>query len=80
VVSPPTEDDEGIIEITVPLPSENEYKKWDKKVGEQTESENIFHPLRQKFEKTEFCGSGGVATVRVYLNADCLQVLPLSPE
>lgn len=34
VVSAPTEDDEGVIEITVPLPNESEFKKWDKKVTE----------------------------------------------
>lgn len=63
MVSAPTEDDEGVIEISVPLPSEVEFKKWDKRVGEVAESENIFLPLRRRFEKTEFCGSGGVATV-----------------
>jgi hypothetical protein len=63
VVSAPTEDDEGVIEITVPLPNEAEFKKWDKRVGEMAESDNIFLPLKRRFEKTEFCGSGGLATV-----------------
>ena len=52
-----------MIEITVPLPSEAEFKRWDKRVGEVAESDNIFLPLRRRFEKTEFCGSGGIATV-----------------
>jgi hypothetical protein len=63
VVSAPTEDDEGIIEIIVPLPNEAEFKKWDKRVAELPDTENIFLPLRRHFEKTEFCGSGGIATV-----------------
>lgn len=32
VVSAPTEDDEGVVEITVPLPGEAEFKKWDQRV------------------------------------------------
>jgi hypothetical protein len=63
VVNAPTEDDEGVVEITVPLPNESEFKKWDQRVTETAESENIFLPLRRRFEKTEFCGSGGIATV-----------------
>lgn len=63
MVSAPTEEDEGVIEISVPLASEAEFKKWDKRVGEVAESENIFLPERRRFEKTEFCGSGGIATV-----------------
>lgn len=34
VVSPPSEEEEGIIEITLPLPNENEFKKWPKTVSE----------------------------------------------
>ena len=34
VVSAPTEDDEGVIEIPVSLPNEAEFKKWDKKIAE----------------------------------------------
>lgn len=33
VVAPPTEDDEGMVEITIPLPSENEFKRWQKRVA-----------------------------------------------
>jgi hypothetical protein len=38
VVNAPTEEDEGVIEISVPLPSEAEFKKWDKRVGEVADS------------------------------------------
>lgn len=63
MVSPPSDEDEGAIEIIIPLPNENEFKRWEKKVKEIGEFENIFLPISQKFEKTEFCGSGGISTV-----------------
>lgn len=63
VVAAPTEEDEGMVEIDVPLPSESEFKRWQKRVAEVGEGENLFLPLQQRFQKTEFCGSGGVATV-----------------
>ena len=52
VISPPSEEEEGIIEITMPLPNENEFKKWERTVAGIDKSENTFLPLSQKFEKT----------------------------
>lgn len=65
VVAAPTEEDEGMVEIALPLPSESEFKRWQKRVAEVGEGENLFLPLQQRFQKTEFCGSGGVATVSI---------------
>lgn len=59
----PTEDDEGAVEVGVALASEAEFKRWDKQLAEIAESENLFLPIAKRFEKTEFCGSGGISTV-----------------
>jgi hypothetical protein len=33
VVRTPSEDDEGAIEVTVPLPNEAEFKRWEKQLS-----------------------------------------------
>lgn len=59
----PSEDDEGAIEVIVTLPNETEFKRWEKQVLEVVETENLFLPIGKRFDKTEFCGSGGICTV-----------------
>jgi serine/threonine protein kinase len=48
----------------VPLPSENEFRKWDKQVHDLGDFETVFLPTSRRFEKTEFCGSGGIAFIQ----------------
>jgi hypothetical protein len=63
VVRVASEEDEGAIEVGVALPNEVEFKRWEKQLGSLSDSENLFLPTGQRFEKTEFCGSGGITTV-----------------
>jgi serine/threonine protein kinase len=63
VIRAATEEDEGAVEVGVALANEVEFKRWEKQAGEIADSENLFLPIAKRFEKTEFCGSGGISTL-----------------